>query len=73
MCRQVVGNEVRVPSSQRLAVVRRAGKHTSCSCLPGLKAAVTLVVEERVVGGGVRRVGKKQGNKMDGRPKGIMR
>lgn len=66
---------MRVPSSQRLAVVRRAGKHTSCSRLPGLKAAVTLVEEEeRVVWGvGVRRAEKKQGKKMDVEPEGIVR
>lgn len=69
----VVGNEVRVPSSQRLAVVRRAGKHTSCFWLPGLKAAVTLVEEERVVLGVGWGEQKKQGNKMDEKPKGITR
>lgn len=72
----MVGNEVRVPSSQRLAVVRRAGKQTSCSRLPGLKAAVTLVEEEgRVVWGGVgvRRAEKKHGKKMDVEPEGIVR
>lgn len=66
----MVCNEVKVASCQRFAVVKRAGKHTSCSRLPGLKATVTL--ERRRV---VPRVGaeqEKQGKKMDEEPEGFL-
>lgn len=63
----VVCNEVRVPSCQRLAVVRRAGKHTSCSWLPGLKATVTLVEEEEGgVEGGSRNSRKSRARRWMG-------
>lgn len=44
--RWMIGSEARVPFSQRLAVVRRTGKHTSCFWLLGLKAGVTVAEEE---------------------------
>lgn len=64
----VVCNEVRGASCQRLAVVKRAGKHTSCSRLAGLKATVTL-------GGGRGgwRAQEKQGRKMDKQPEGFLK
>lgn len=68
-------NEVRVASCQRLAVVKRAGKHTSCSWLPGLKATVTLGEEEEEESGaqGGRRVQQKQAKKMDKEPEGFLK
>lgn len=38
-------NEVRVASCHGLAALRRAGKHTGCSRVPGPKASVTLAEE----------------------------
>lgn len=65
-----MGNEVRAAPCQRLAVVKRAGKHTSCSCLPGPKATVTLGEEESGAEGG-RRAKEKEGEETEKEPEGF--